>query len=56
MDWRPQDGTSLHVVDLRDGSRRTFRAPPCFVFHWANAFESEDGRFLHIDACLYEVR
>ena len=44
MDWAPQDGTTLHVVDLRDGSRRSFRAPPCFVFHWANAFESPDGR------------
>jgi carotenoid cleavage dioxygenase-like enzyme len=46
MDWAPQDGTTLHVVDLRDGSRRSFRAPPCFVFHWANAFESPDGRWV----------
>lgn len=44
MDWAPQDRTTLHVVDLRDGSRKVFRAPPCFVFHWANAWESEDGR------------
>lgn len=54
MDWAPADGTTLHVVDLRDGSRKSYRAPPCFVFHWANAFESEDGRYLHLDACLYE--
>ncbi|KAI7842354.1 hypothetical protein COHA_003994 [Chlorella ohadii] len=54
MDWKPQDRTTLHVVDLRDGSHCSFRAPPCFVFHWANAWESEDGRYLHLDACLYE--
>ena len=44
MDWAPADGTTLHVVDLASGARRAFRAPPCFVFHWANAFESADGR------------
>jgi hypothetical protein len=44
MDWRPADGALLHAVDLRTGQRRSFRAPPFFVFHWANAFESEDGR------------
>ena len=54
MDWRPEDRKTLHVVDLQNGSRRSYSAPPCFVFHWANAFESADGRFLHIDACLYE--
>lgn len=55
MDWAPQDRTTLHVVDLRDGSRRSFTAPPCFVFHWANAWESEDGRCAvaaHL-ACCY---
>ena len=45
MDWRPADGTTLHVVGLKDGRRRSFRAPPFFVFHWANAFESPDGRW-----------
>jgi hypothetical protein len=54
MDWAPSDGTTLHVVGLRDGRTRSFRAPPCFVFHWANAHESPDGRHLHLDACLYE--
>ncbi|KAL4859791.1 Carotenoid cleavage dioxygenase 8 B [Chlorella vulgaris] len=54
MDWAPSDGTTLHVVDLRDGRRRSYRAPACFVFHWGNAFESPDGRYLHLDACLYE--
>jgi carotenoid cleavage dioxygenase-like enzyme len=54
MDWAPADGTTLHVVDLRDGRRRSYRAPACFVFHWGNAFESPDGRYLHLDACLYE--
>ncbi len=25
---------------------KSFRAPPFFVFHWVNAFESEDGRWV----------
>ena len=54
LDWAPQDGTTLHVVRLCDGAVRSFRAPPFFVFHWANAFESEDGRYLHLDAALYD--
>jgi carlactone synthase/all-trans-10'-apo-beta-carotenal 13,14-cleaving dioxygenase len=29
-------------------------APPFFVFHWANAFESECGRYLYLDAAMYD--
>ncbi|KAL4425949.1 hypothetical protein ABPG75_009965 [Micractinium tetrahymenae] len=54
MDWIPSDGTTLHAVDLRTGAAKRFRAPPFFVFHWANAFHSEGGRFLHLDASLYD--
>lgn len=93
MDWRPQDGARLHVVDLETGAVRVFETDPFFVFHWsvavasrgesclvccffsaqsctesreraplptarasrlaprrANAFESADGRSLHLDA------
>jgi len=53
-DWRPQDGTRLHVVSLADGRVRTFTAPPFFCFHWANAFESPDGRYLHLDGAIYD--
>lgn len=54
MDWIPSDGTTLHAVDLRSGAAKRFRAPPFFVFHWANAFHTQGGRFLHLDACLYD--
>lgn len=54
LDWAPKDGTTLHCVDLRTGAVKSFTAPPFFVFHWANAFNSPDGRFLHLDACMYD--
>ncbi|PSC71885.1 carotenoid oxygenase [Micractinium conductrix] len=54
MDWQPADRTTLHVVDLRSGAVKSFRAPPFFVFHWVNAFHTQGGRLLHLDACLYE--
>ena len=54
LDWRPKEGTKLHVVRVADGFVRTVTAPTCFVFHWANAFESENGCLLHIDGAVYE--
>lgn len=55
LDWIPEDGTKLHVVDVASGSVHTVRdVPPCFVFHWANAFTSDDGRYLNIDATVYD--
>lgn len=54
LDWRPEDGTKLHVVRLTDGFVRTVMAPPFFVFHWANAFESADGGRLHLDGAVYD--
>jgi carlactone synthase/all-trans-10'-apo-beta-carotenal 13,14-cleaving dioxygenase len=55
MRWRPEEGVRLHVVDIKDGSRRVFDLPePFFCFHWANAFESEDGRYLYLDGALFE--
>lgn len=53
-DWKPEEGTRLHVIDLVTGATRTFIAPPFLVFHWANAFESEDGRYLHLDGAVYD--
>ncbi|PSC71918.1 Carotenoid cleavage dioxygenase 8 isoform B [Micractinium conductrix] len=52
--WHPADGALLHAIDLRSGAVKSFRAPPFFVFHWANAFHTQGGRLLHLDACLYE--
>jgi carlactone synthase/all-trans-10'-apo-beta-carotenal 13,14-cleaving dioxygenase len=58
LDWVPEEGTRLHVVDISNSSSggeivKTFLAPPFFCFHWANAFESEDGRYLHLDGSIY---
>ncbi|KAL4523246.1 hypothetical protein Ndes2437B_g00374 [Nannochloris sp. 'desiccata'] len=62
LDWVPEEGTRLHVVDVTNYKKgenggakivKTFRAPPFFCFHWANAFESDDGRYLHLDGSIY---
>lgn len=31
---------------------RSFKAPAFLATHWINAFESEHGRHLHLDACV----
>lgn len=54
LDWAPEEGALLHVVDVHTGQVRQFSTPTFFVFHWVNAFESDDGRYLHLDACVYE--
>ncbi|KAI8111186.1 hypothetical protein M9434_004759 [Picochlorum sp. BPE23] len=56
LDWIPEDGTTLHIVDVASGSvHRVKDVPPCFVFHWANAFTSgDDGQYLNIDATVYD--
>eukprot|EP00877_Chromochloris_zofingiensis_P002846 jgi/Chrzof1/12562/UNPLg00514.t1 len=55
MDWKRSEGTRVHVVAL-DGSQptRTFQAPPFFVFHFGNAFESPDGNTLYVDMAAYD--
>lgn len=70
MDWIPEDGTTLHVVDREDGNAvsTVTGLDPFFVFHWANAYveivhDDVDGshrhdvagrRLLHLDACVYD--
>jgi carlactone synthase/all-trans-10'-apo-beta-carotenal 13,14-cleaving dioxygenase len=60
MDWIPTDGTTLHVVNLdsrQEGSVDSVGdLEAFFVFHWANAYteETENGTYLHLDACVYE--
>lgn len=59
MDWIPEDGTTLHVVDMASENNNvsTIRGlDPCFVFHWANAYVEERGgrTYLHLDACVYD--
>jgi hypothetical protein len=34
---------------------KTYHAPPFLVTHWVNAFESSDGRYLHLDACCTDT-
>jgi len=62
LDWVPEEGTRLHVVDVtnyKNGDSggaeivKTFTVPAFFCFHWANAFESDDGRYLHLDGSIY---
>jgi len=55
MNWKPEDGTLVHLVTL-DGSKpvKTFKVPNFFTFHYANAFYSEDGTTLHVDMGAYD--
>ena len=54
LDWVPEDAARLHVVNVTDGSVRSYTTPAFFCFHWANAFESGDGNFLYIDGAVYD--
>lgn len=55
MKWRREDGSLLRAVRIKDGHcYPPTPAPPFFVFHWANAFESDCGRYLHLDAAMYD--
>jgi carlactone synthase/all-trans-10'-apo-beta-carotenal 13,14-cleaving dioxygenase len=63
MDWIPEDGTTLHVVELGsaagDGEPKVCSVSgldPFFVFHWANAYVERQGTrtLLHLDACVYD--
>lgn len=39
--------TTTHIQQVK-----SFRAPAFLAAHWVNAFESADGRFLHLDAAV----
>mmetsp|Transcript_40285 Transcript_40285/g.89470 ORF Transcript_40285/g.89470 Transcript_40285/m.89470 type:complete len:546 (-) Transcript_40285:771-2408(-) len=53
MDWKPEQGTQVHVVPLDGkGEVKTFSAPTFFFFHTANAYE-EDGQ-IHVDFSVYD--
>ena len=54
LDWIPEDGSRIHIVHRHSGMVHTVETDPFFVFHWANAFVSDDGRYLHIDATVYD--
>ena len=50
-EWRPERGTRIQVVGLRDGSVRTYEADADFAFHHVNAFE-RDGQLI-MDVAAY---
>ncbi len=51
--WRPELGTRIVVLDLRDGGvRGEYRTEPLFAFHHINAHD--DGDAIVLDLCAYE--
>jgi carlactone synthase/all-trans-10'-apo-beta-carotenal 13,14-cleaving dioxygenase len=53
--WKPEEESLLHVVPLDGkGPVRSFKAPRYFTFHYMNAYESEDGKQIHIDFACYD--
>ena len=54
LDWVPSDRTLLHIVNLETGEVDTVETDPFFVFHWVNAFHSDEDKYLTIDAAVYE--
>ena len=53
MSWKPEKGTTFHVVDRHSGELVTSaRGEPFFCFHHINAYE--DGDEVVVDLCAYE--
>ncbi len=50
--WRPQQGTSLWVLDRERGTWSEYQTDPLFCFHTVNAFE--DGADLVLDFVAYD--
>ena len=44
FDWKPEQRTTLHLVNLNTGKVQQFDAPPIFTFHYINTFET---RYVH---------
>jgi carotenoid cleavage dioxygenase-like enzyme len=42
LQWRPDLGTRIGVMDLEGGAIRWIETSACFVFHFANGFERGD--------------
>jgi len=49
MNWEPQHGTRIGVMDRRTGEMKWFSAEAFFVFHFLNAYE-ENGALI-VDGC-----
>ena len=54
IEWQPQHGTRVHVIDRASGARVTHTlSPPFFFFHIANAFDGADGG-VSLDLCAFD--
>lgn len=56
FDWKPETGSLLHLVPL-DGDKskiRHIKAPAYFAFHYFNAYETDDGKSIHMDFSNFE--
>jgi all-trans-8'-apo-beta-carotenal 15,15'-oxygenase len=52
LDWKPELGTQVLVLDKDDLSKsRVFELPPFFFFHLGDAWEETDGT-IRFDACV----
>lgn len=53
MEWQPERGTRVLVIDKDDLSkRREFELPPLFFFHLGDAWEEADGT-IRFDGCFH---
>lgn len=43
LSWRPDDGTRIALIPRDGGAVRWVTADPCWVWHFANAFDDADG-------------
>jgi len=67
LEWRPERGNIVLLIDLHSGACRTFEAPAAWVWHVANAYEHDNdlvmdfvgyddpGHFLGRDAQLTAI-
>ncbi len=54
MEWQPERGTRVLVIDKDDLSkRREFELPPLFFFHLGDAWEEADGT-IRFDGCFHK--
>ena len=53
-EWQPQKGAFVYVLAKAGDkeSLRRFEMPPCYIYHYANAYE--DGKAIVFDAVRYE--
>lgn len=54
MEWQPERGTRVLVIDKDDLTRRReFELPPLFFFHLGDAWEESDGT-IRFDGCFHK--